>query len=152
VDTLAALSLRPARPDELPALVALDRTCFGARAWSAHAWWEAVLDPAFATLVVARDEELLGAVVVLPHPPVASLASLAVDPRHRRLGVGRRMLMAAFVMARAAAARWLSLEVDADNAPAVRLYSGEGFGLRRRFREDGRWRLEMCRRLGGRRG
>ena len=152
VDTPGSPSLRPARSADLPALLALDRACFGARAWSTRAWWQAVVDPAFTTLVMARGDELLGALVVLPQPPVASLASLAVDPRHRRAGLGRHMLLEALAVAHAAAARWLSLEVDADNAPAVQLYRREGFGLRRRFREDGRWRLELVRRLGGWRG
>jgi len=42
--------------------------------------------------------------------------------------------------------------VDRANRGAVGLYRQEGFAVSRRFWEDGRWRQEMLRRLGGVRG
>lgn len=152
VDTPPVESLRAARSEDLPALVEFDRRCFGPRAWSRGAWRQAVVDPEFVTLLAIDERELAGALVTLPRRPVASLASIAVAPHHRHRGLGRRLVRAALGLARAAGSRWLALEVDADNAAAVRLYRREGFGLWRRFREDGRGRLEMARRVGGRRG
>jgi hypothetical protein len=38
--------------------------------------------------------------------------------------------------------------VDRSNRAATSLYAQERFGVWRRFREDGRWRQEMLRRLG----
>lgn len=143
------LRLREALADDLPALVDLDRQCFGRRAWSPREWREVVLDPAFAVIVLARGDALLAAAVLLGWPPQASLASIAVAPGHRNRGLGTRMLHEAIARARRAGAHFLSLEVDLLNRDARRLYRREGFGVVRRFREDGRQRVEMALRLGG---
>jgi [ribosomal protein S18]-alanine N-acetyltransferase len=140
---------RRAQPEDLAALVELDRVCFGRRAWSARAWWEALVDPECVITAVAAGGSVIAATVLVLTPPVASLASLAVHPDHRRRGLGRRLLRDATARARCCSARWLVLEVDRSNRGAVALYRGEGFAAVRRFREDGRWRCEMLRRLGG---
>ena len=150
--TWAAAVGRRARPSDLPALVELDRACFGRRAWSARAWREAVTTPEWATVVVERGGAIVAASVVVPGPPSANLASIAVGPQWRRAGLGRALVRDALARARAASARWLSLEVDRANRGAIELYRREGFAVLRRFREDGRWRQEMVRRLGGARG
>jgi ribosomal-protein-alanine N-acetyltransferase len=152
VDTPPDVSLRPALGRDLHRLVDLDRVCFGPRAWSAAEWWEAVAEPGWTTLVAEGDGGLVAAVVLLLWPPVASLASIAVHPAHRSRGLGRFLLRDALARARAARARWLTLEVDASNQAAIRLYLHEGFGLVRRFREYGLPRHEMAHRLrrGGR--
>lgn len=126
----------------------MDAECFGARAWPPQAWWDAVHDPEWTTLVAESERgELLAAAVLLPLPPVASLASLAVRPRWRRRGLGAALVAEAIERARSAAVGWVSLEVDAAEADAIRLYRRAGFGLLRRFREDGFLRLGMVRRL-----
>ena len=143
---------RRARPSDLAALVELDRACFGRRAWSARAWREAVTAPEWLTTVIERDGAIVAASVLIPEVPRASLASIAVAPDWRRRGLGRALLRQAVARARAASARWLALEVDSANRGAVELYRREGFAVSRRFWEDGRWRQEMLRRLGGARG
>ena len=140
---------RRARPEDLGALVELDRLCFGRRAWSARAWREALVDPECDVTVVLDDRAIIAASVLVLVTPVASLASLAVHPEHRRRGLGRELLRDAIARARRGSARWLALEVDSGNRGAVALYRGEGFAAVRRFREDGRRRCEMLRRLGG---
>jgi ribosomal-protein-alanine N-acetyltransferase len=143
---------RQAGAGDLEALVDLDRLCFGRRAWSVRAWCEVVTLPEWTTVVLAEGQEIVAASVLLPAAPVSWLASVAVRPTRRRRGLGQALLRDALARARAASARWLSLEVDHVNRVAVELYLKEGFGLLRRFHEDGRWRQEMVRRLGGRRG
>lgn len=146
------LELAPADAHDLAELVSLDRTCFGARAWSSAQWRDLVGSPGWR-ITVARDARQLVAVsVLLPGAPRAYLASLAVAPVWRRRGLGRLLLHDAVSGASAAGARWLLLEVDADNRDAQRLYRSDGFVVTRRFREDGRARLGMARRLGTRRG
>jgi ribosomal protein S18 acetylase RimI-like enzyme len=151
-DTSATATLRPAQEIDIEVLVGLDRLCFGSRAWSSRAWWEVVLFPEWTTIVAERDAEIVGASVLLPDAPISWLASLAVHPQFRRLGLGHTLLCDAVARAHRAAAHWLSLEVDCDNRPAITLYRREGFGVLRRFREEGRRRQEMIRRLGGGRG
>ncbi len=84
--------------------------------------------------------------VLLAWPPEAALASIAVHPASRTRGLGTLLVREALVRARVVGARWLSLDVDADNLGAVHLYRREGFGLVRRFTEQGRSRLEMAHR------
>ncbi len=143
---------RPARPSDLASLIDLDRVCFGRRAWSARAWREALAAPGWATIVVERDGAIAAASVLIPEVPRACLASIAVAPQWRRLGLGRALLRDAVARARAASARWLTLEVDRANRGAVELYRREGFAVSRRFRDEGCWRQEMVRRLGGAHG
>ncbi len=136
-----------ARATDLPALVELDRVCFGRRAWPPAAWVEVVTDPEWTTLVVRIGGALVAAVVLLLSPPGAHLASIGVEPGQRDRGLGTAMLRDAMRRARDAGARFITLEVDRANAAARRLYRREGFGLVRRFREEGRWRVELHRRL-----
>ena len=105
-------------------------------------------DPGWTTLVAGEGGTIVAAMVLLLDRPVSSLASIAVHPGFRRRGLGRALLCEAERRARTAGALGLSLEVDRSNRSAVLLYRREGFGVLRRFREDGRWRLEMLRRLG----
>lgn len=144
--------LAPAVPGDLHELIQLDAVCFGTLAWSTDAWAEVVCDPSWTTLVARRDGSIVGALVLLAWPPEAALASVAVHPDGRTRGLGTALVREALCRARAAGARWVTLQVDADNLGAVRLYRREGFGLLRRFTEQGRPRLEMARRLGGRHG
>jgi [ribosomal protein S18]-alanine N-acetyltransferase len=152
LDTPGPVATRCAGPSDLPALFELDRVCFRRRAWSLRAWGEVVTVPNWTTTVVEVDGILAAASVLLSAAPVSCLASLAVDPAWRRRGLARHLVRDALDRTRAASASWLSLEVDCSHAAAVTLYRQEGFGVLRRFREDGRWRQEMVRRLGGRRG
>lgn len=140
---------RRAQPEDLGALVEFDRLCFGRRAWSARGWWQVLADREFPVTVVLEDRAIIAASALVLVPPVASLASLAVHPDHRRCGLGCGLLRDAIARARCSSARWLALEVDRTNRGAVALYRREGFAAVRRFREDGRWRCEMLRRLGG---
>ena len=65
---------------------------------------------------------------------------VAVDPAHRRRGVGRALLEAFLAEAAAAGARECRLELARDNAAAFALYVGVGFvvvGRRERYYPDG---------------
>lgn len=148
VDRRRSPTTRLAEPADLAALYELDRLCFAHRAWSLRAWWEVVTFPEWTVVVLEIDGAIAAASVLLPAAPVSWLASLAVHPAWRRRGIGRSLLRDAVERGRAASARWLSLEVDRSHRPAISLYTQEGFRVLRRFREDGRWRQEMLRRLG----
>jgi ribosomal-protein-alanine N-acetyltransferase len=57
----------------------------------------------------------------------AEVLTLAVDPPHRRSGVGRALVEAVALGAAAAGARSLFLEVASDNDAALGLYRAAGF-------------------------
>ena len=115
-----------------------------------------VPDPAFEAVLAASAagnladaRERLDALSRIPAPArfarldldgeVAALGATAVDgdwagifgmrtlPDHRRKGLARRILGALLAQARALGARQAYLQVEADNAPAISLYSGLGF-------------------------
>jgi ribosomal-protein-alanine N-acetyltransferase len=143
-DTVELMLAPLARLNEL---LQLDSLCFGPLAWRAQAWEEVLANPAWTTVVWCPDGPVRGAMVVLLSRPESSLASLAVHPAYRRRGVGRSFVKDAVRRARDVGAKWMSLEVDRNNRAAVVLYFRAGFRVCRRFDEDGRPRLEMCRRL-----
>lgn len=113
-------------------------------------------DPAFEAVLTASAagnaadaRERLDALGRIPAPArfarlevdgaVAALGATAVDgewagifgmrtlPGHRRKGLARRILAALLHEARELGARRAYLQVEADNAPAIGLYSGLGF-------------------------
>ena len=140
-------AIEAARATDLADLVELDRVCFSRRAWSPAAWAEVVVDPEWTTLVIRHAGAPVAAIVLVLWPPGAHVASIGVHPDQRRFGLGTALLRDAMERARRSGAHFLSLEVDRSNEAARRLYRREGFGLVGRFREDGRWRVTMHRRL-----
>jgi [ribosomal protein S18]-alanine N-acetyltransferase len=80
--------------------------------------------------IVARngdDEAVLGFALSRLAGDECELLSLAVDPGHRRHGLGRRLLVASIATAIAAESRALFLEVAEDNVAARALYESHGF-------------------------
>lgn len=86
-------------------------------------------------LVAVVDGRVVGyAKLGRPHPVeagrhVLEVQGLAVDPAHGRQGIGRLLIQAAILEARARGARKLSLRVLGGNAPARALYESSGFHL-----------------------
>jgi len=67
------------------------------------------------------------------------ILNLAVHPRHRRLGIARRLLQEALNQARTLGAQVAWLEVRPSNIPARQLYESFGFkeaGTRPRYYQD----------------
>ncbi|MBE7218714.1 MAG: GNAT family N-acetyltransferase [Caulobacteraceae bacterium] len=94
--------------------------------------------PGVATLVVEADGVALGFVMARRVADEAEILTLAIDPAHRRRGVGRTLVEAAAALGGDA----LFLEVAQDNAPARALYAACG------FREAGRRRGYYARTAG----
>lgn len=117
-------------PDQLAALHA---RCFGTtpRPWSAAEFGALTTTP--GTFLLTRPTGFLLGRTALDE---AELLTLAVDPAARRQGTGRDLVQAFAATARQHGAATAFLEVAADNAPAIALYSGLGWrqaGLRRRY-------------------
>jgi ribosomal-protein-alanine N-acetyltransferase len=88
-------------------------------------------EPALAALIGASGAFALfdddGFVLVRALAGEAEILTLAVRPAARRRGLGRRLVQAAASDAREAGAQSLFLEVAADNAAALALYTDCGF-------------------------
>lgn len=121
-------AIRPAVPDDLPALVALDEVCFGPTAWSTVAWATEFDRLAEDRVILVADEGSVVGYVVLLVPPVeldvVELLRIAVTPAERRTGIGGQLMTAALARC---AGRTVLLEVAAGNESAVELYGGYGF-------------------------
>jgi [ribosomal protein S18]-alanine N-acetyltransferase len=145
----AAFRIRRAIPDDLPALLALERSAFTSDRLSPRQYRQHLDSPTALVLAAADRSGLLGKAVVFfrNSSDIARLYSIAVAPSARGRGIGDALLTRAERAARRRGATRLRLEVRQDNASAMRLYERRGyvrFGARPAYYEDGAdaWRYE----------
>jgi ribosomal protein S18 acetylase RimI-like enzyme len=139
--------IRPARPDDLEALLALEQEFVGDRL-SRRALRHHLRSPRAHYLVADIDGRLAGYVLELQRRGsrwwrVYSLIRAQDAPP----GTGRRLLEAGIEAARAASAAGVRLEVREDNRAAIDLYRALGFTLfdmRDGYYEDGARALCMA--------
>jgi [ribosomal protein S18]-alanine N-acetyltransferase len=137
-----AVAIRPARAEDLDALVALENRCFDGDRMSRRSYAAALRNSRAHILVALQGSKLTGAAVVFTRAdsPAARLYSVAVDPAARGRGLGARLLAAAEQAARRSGATSLRLEVKERNRTALALYGKSGYGIVGRiaqYYEDG---------------
>lgn len=124
------------RPEDLEAVLRIEAASF------THPWtremFEAELVPEISLVLVVRsaDDALVGYLFGAIGEGLFHINNIAVDPRVRRQGVGRKLLRSALVQASRRGARTATLEVRASNLTAQALYREFGFtvvGRRRRY-------------------
>ena len=140
---MSDLLLRPATEADLPAIVAIYNTTIAGRMVTAdlepvsvadrRPWFEAHRQPNRPVWVLAASG---GPVVAwlsfdtfyarAAYDGTAMIA-LYVDPAHRRLGLGRRLLLAAVEQAPALGLHTLLGYIFGHNEPSLRLFEGHGF-------------------------
>ncbi len=103
------------------ALAALHAQAFAAP-WSAGEFTDLLSQP--GVVAIAEPDGFVLIRIVLDE---AEILTLAVLPKARRLGLGRRLVEETAVAATQAGAARLFLEVAEDNAPARALYDRAGF-------------------------
>jgi [ribosomal protein S18]-alanine N-acetyltransferase len=134
--------LRDAERRDLPALVVLPGLSASTRRQLVAEVARASESPAGDTIVLVASaaDEIVGAALGLLQADDGHVVDLAVAPRVRRRGVGRRLLSALTAELRTRGARAITLEVRAGNLSALSLYRGAGFmveGRRPRYYPDG---------------
>lgn len=90
------------------------------------------LDP-FASRVYRKDGTPVGILLVARRGWTGRIAGLGVVPEMRGKGLGRSIMTGALEEAEARGDRGVVLEVFEQNAPAVKLYEGLGFRVKRRL-------------------
>jgi len=134
---------------DLNALRRLERACFEKDAWSLFDLVAVLTLPDVIRLKAMEGGEMAG---FIAGDPRASLgwtwvATIGVDPRYRRRGLGRALLQACEARMRLPLAR---LTVRISNQPAVALYEAEGYekvDLWRSYYSDGEDAVVMQKRL-----
>lgn len=125
--TMTDISILPVRRDDLPAIMALERTGFRApEQWSERSWQGELLGEG-RTALIARAHQPVGVVVFTTVGELADLHRLMVAPDHRRQGVGEALVRTGLAAVRHLGARAAILEVDYDNEAAIALYQRIGF-------------------------
>lgn len=132
--------LRPATPDDLDEIWAIEAAVFGAEAWTRemmreeltadHRVYLALVDPAPAPRSsdgAASADRVVGYAGLLAIGGDGDIQTIAVAPEARGAGHGRRLMLALLAEADARGARDVFLEVRADNPVARALYTSLGF-------------------------
>ncbi len=111
---------------DLNALRKLERACFEKDAWSLLDLVAVLTWPEVIRLKVVEDAEMIGFAACDPRPSqsVAWIATLAVDPRWQRRGIGRMLLRACEERVRQPR---MKLSVRMTNHVAIALYEKEGY-------------------------
>jgi ribosomal-protein-alanine N-acetyltransferase len=119
--------LATARRDDLPAIMALERSGFPvAEQWSERSWSGELLGER-RTVLIARDQHPVGVITLQTVDRTADLHRLVVAPGRRRTGVGSALVTAGVLAVRHLGARSILLEVAYRNEPAIALYQRLGF-------------------------
>jgi [ribosomal protein S18]-alanine N-acetyltransferase len=103
-------------------------------------------------LVAKSHGSVVGYVASFLQGGDAEIVSIAVNPRHRRHGIGRALMMHTLAKLKAHGIRYVDLTVRPANRPAIRLYSAFGFRPVRRISQyyaDGSDAMEMQKVLSG---
>jgi [ribosomal protein S18]-alanine N-acetyltransferase len=120
------LRLRPAHPDDLPALAQLDSDTFDSL-WhmDAKGLWQLFFT--YRVQVALWQDELVGYAAVAVNGAEAQLARLAVHPHWQGRGIGRHLLTDALHYAQMQEATEMALNTQASNLHAQALYRQFGF-------------------------
>ncbi len=131
---MSEVDIRPARLDDLDALVALEHAAFVSDRAERRALRHAIKSATMSLLAAVAAEPdgsefLVGAATIERRrgARVARLSSIAVAPSRAGSGLGRRLLDAAEEEARRHGCTRLRLEVRQDNGAGIRLYENAGY-------------------------
>ena len=136
---LGDLTLRPARREDLPAVLEIEKRSF-AHPWSLDAFLEETRQ-VYSRLLLAWKEDdeppsLVGYVCRWIVAAEVQILNVAVHPDWRRKGIGRGLVEVVLDEAREEGASRVTLEVRRYNHPAITLYERLGFrrvGERRNY-------------------
>lgn len=135
------LSIRPAQLGDIKDLVALENASFATDRLSRRSFRHWMTTEHNALLVASFEDQLAGYILIIHHPGtrLARIYSLAVSPALRGQGIAQALIMAGEQAARDDGRLYLRLEVNVDNAAAIKLYEKLGyrkFGLYRDYYQD----------------
>lgn len=124
--------IRPATPDDVPSIRALEQQSETAAHWAAreyHALFAADAPPRLALAAIAEEESdrVIGFAIARCATDEWEIENVVVAREKRRHGVGIKLIRKVLLKAQAAAATSVLLEVRESNLAAHRLYEKLGF-------------------------
>jgi ribosomal-protein-alanine N-acetyltransferase len=143
--------LGPLGLEHLSACQALDAAVLGGL-WSAAQWQTELAEEGRPGIGLWEGEALLAMACGWLIVDELHITLVAVDPGHRRQGLGRRVLQGLISTARQRGAHYATLEVSTANTAARGLYGAAGFqeaGVRRGYYRNGEDALIQWLRLNG---
>lgn len=120
------MEIQPANLLDLTALRKLENACFDKDAWPLLDLMAILTWPDIIRLKVVEDGEMIGFAACDPRPSqsIAWIATIAVDPRWQRRGIGRMLLRACEERVKLPRVK---LSVRISNHGAISLYEQEGY-------------------------
>ncbi|GAB2509276.1 ribosomal protein S18-alanine N-acetyltransferase [Paramicrobacterium agarici] len=133
---------RAATASDLDAIMQLERATFAPDDWSSESMLREIESEHTTYLVIVDDDRVVGygGVLAPSGSTDADIQTIAVDPSHRRGGLGRELMTRLIARAASTGAKAVFLEVRADNPGAQQLYQSLGFvvlGVRPRYYKGG---------------
>ena len=128
------ITVRRAEERDLDAITLIEARCFeGQDPWSRNALYNEIVENADRTLYLAaeKDQTVLGYMGVWKILDEGHITNVAVDPDHRRQHIAEKIIEEMIRRTSEEGITSWTLEVRADNEPAIRLYEKMG------FREEG---------------
>lgn len=133
-----AVVIRPALLSDAPAIAELEKACFSLPRLQPQ------IEREIGNFLIAEEaERFMGYIDVRTVLDEGYIGNIAVIPECRGRGIGRKLLHS-LIEAKRGTLAFLTLEVRASNAPAIALYTSEGFrqtavrkGMYEKPREDG---------------
>jgi len=127
------MKIRLLSREDLQAIVTLQGKCPETARWTADDYARLADDPGGKILVAELESmtpaKILGFAAFHRVIDEVELRNIAVDPDHRRLGVGKALLEEARRRMLTAGAKRIFLEVRTSNKPALALYYSLGFAI-----------------------
>ncbi|PDP89270.1 ribosomal-protein-alanine N-acetyltransferase [Glycomyces fuscus] len=130
------VSLRTMTPDDVPAVLNLERALFPLDAWSEDMLRSELAEPTRHYLVAVSGETVVGYAGLRFVPPEGDVQTMAVSEQVWGRGVGSSLLTELLAEAGRRGVTHMFLEVRSDNPRAQRLYGRFGFvqiGVRRGY-------------------
>ena len=141
------VSIRRARPADLPSILRIEKKSFGHDAWDRAMFLDYFARPARSVFLVAVVDRTVAGYALACHTPTrAELHSIAVAPSHRGKGIAIALMRRVLASLARSGFRDVSLNVRLENKAAIQLYRRYGFQRVRRvndYYEDGApsWRM-----------
>jgi ribosomal-protein-alanine N-acetyltransferase len=135
------IEIRPAEPDDLARVVALDAAAFEPRWRHSAAMLRAAYDQVTSFEVAWLDGSPVGYQFSSTYGRYGHIARMAVHPNHQGQRIGARLLVSALTRLRERGANAVTLNTQVDNIVSRRLY--ERFGFRLTGERATAWRLEI---------